>query len=568
MFTSELIKTALVFLGFAVLAPRPGIADTQEKGMTERSVLSRDTDSAPHRGVYELALRASPPEVDPYLEVDFNVTFTRPDDSQVTVDGFYDGGISGADGVFFKARAYCDTIGRWSWRSVSTHPPLDGHSGTFDVTTSGLPGKLRVHPDDPYQLAYDSGEWFLHIGDTGYRYVTATEPEWQSYLGQAARAGFTKIRTWFCQDRSDVQILFGTDRTTLNLPYWQEIDRRLCYALEHYPRLQFQLIPYGEDTQEIIRYGEGDRLSHLIARYSQARFSALPNVHWCISNDREIVRNIELSGREVPWSTIDQMGRDMAAREPWATLLTNHQARFSGFDFADTPWSDLILLEDMDQVTGALILDYRQQTAAPIILDEDRYETYRQPAHSRYFFRRLLWASLLSGGHATYGGLRTFEPYDGELKGVQGYYDAVANGRLKRGADDFIHVHTFFTDSRLTLIGMKPDDALVGSEPHRCKCVHDDRTFLIYLANPTGDNPESDDEADAIPSVELHLPQGHCELCWFDPAEGNWTPAADATQKRAADATQKRVAHATQGQSVFTAPGPGDWVVLLRVEPR
>jgi hypothetical protein len=32
---------------------------------------------------------------------------------------------------------------------------------------------------------YDNGEWFLHIGDTGYRYVVDTEPEWQRYLDQA-----------------------------------------------------------------------------------------------------------------------------------------------------------------------------------------------------------------------------------------------------------------------------------------------------------------------------------------------------------------------------------------------
>ena len=31
---------------------------------------------------------------------------------------------------------------------------------------------------------------------------------------------------------------------------------------------------------------------------------------------------------------------------------------------------------------------------------------------------RLAVVSLLSGGHATYGGLRTFEPYDGKLKGA------------------------------------------------------------------------------------------------------------------------------------------------------
>ena len=38
-----------------------------------------------------------------------------------------------------------------------------------------LPGKLRKHPDDPFQFARDDGSWFLHLGDTGYRYVVASE---------------------------------------------------------------------------------------------------------------------------------------------------------------------------------------------------------------------------------------------------------------------------------------------------------------------------------------------------------------------------------------------------------
>ena len=63
---------------------------------------------------------------------------------------------------------------------------------------------------------------------------------------------------------------------------------RYCY--QNHPDVMLQLIPYGEDTAELLRYGEGDPMSGLVARYAQARFSAYPNVMWCVSNDREIVR--------------------------------------------------------------------------------------------------------------------------------------------------------------------------------------------------------------------------------------------------------------------------------------
>ena len=511
----------------------------------DRTVIAKGEANALHRGVYEIALTASPDFGNPYFDVDFRVIFTRPDDSEVTVGGFFDG-----EGTF-KARAYCDTAGAWSWRSVASNDGLNGQSGSFEVVAAELKGKLRKHPQDSRQFAYDNGEWFLHIGDTGYRYVVDTEPLWKEYLDQAARMGATKIRTWFCQARSDVQVLFDETRSRLNLTYWQEIDRRMSYALENYPELIFKLIPYGEDTEEIIRYGQGDRAASLIARYAQARFSAFANVIWCVSNDREIAEEEELQGRRVPWATIDRMGREMAAREPWGTLLTNHQARFTGYSFVDAEWSDIITLEDLDQVTGELILEYREQGEDPVVNDEDRYEAYRNPAYNRYFYRRLMWASLLSGGHATYGGLRTFEPYDGELKGMQGYFDAVAENRLKHGADDFVHIHRFFSVTGLTLAGMVPDDGLVGSDPHRWKCTHNDDTFVVYLASPSGTEAETDDEADTVPGVTMQLPQeADFTVDWFDPSTGDWEQAV----------------RVEGGARMLRAPGPGDWVLLLRKE--
>jgi len=344
-----------------------------------------------------------------------------------------------------------------------------------------------------------------------------------------------------------VQALFTPDRTSLNLPYWQEIDRRLTYALNHHPHVNFKLIPYGEDTDELLSYAS-DPLSQWIARYAQARFSAFPNIHWCVSNDREIIPDgTERSGRKIHASTIDQIARDMAAREPWGTLLTNHQCRFKGYSFTNADWSDIVILEDLDQVDGQIILDHRQKAAVPIINDEDRYEHYREPKNPRYFFRRLMWASLLSGGHATYGGLRTFEPYDANLKGVSGYFDAARAGKLT-GAHDFNHIHTFFKDTGLTLAQFKPDDACVGNVSARRKCARTDNTYLIYLANPSGNEPETDTASDAIPDVTLQLPDGHFVARWFDPTEGLWHGESDISGDL----------------QTLVAPGSGDWILWIQ----
>ena len=504
---------------------------------------------APRYGVYEIAFEAAVDAGNPYFDVDLSVLFIRPDETQVTVDGFYDGGRT------FKARAYCDQMGLWQWRSMSNVAELNARSGTFRVVASTLKGKLRQHRDDPRQLAYDNGQWFLHIGDTGYRYVTDTEPEWKAYIDQAAEVGFTKIRTWFCRERSDVQVLFSTDRAGMNLSYWQEIDRRLTYALNHHPDVIFQLIPYGEDTAEIARYGQAGRASVYVGQYAQARFSAFANIHWCLTNDRHIVSRDPMRGRDVSPDVINKMAADFRRREPWGTLLTNHQSRFQGYSFIHEPWSDIVTIEDLDQVAGALILRYRELGDDPVILDEDRYELYRQPEHPRYFFRRLMWASLLSGGAATYGGLRTYEPYDGQVRGVQGYRDAVKAGKLIGGAHDFRHIHQFFEDAGMTLVGMQPADTIVGYDPHRFKCIADRDRIIAYLQNPDASDPQKADVATRPASVKIHMPRKHYAVQWYQPTTGKW----------AEDPKAKEVQGGYQRQ--LTAPFQGDAVLLLKVLP-
>ena len=519
-------------------------------------------------GTHQVRLRAESGFSNPYLALELCVVFTRPDSSEVRVDGFYDGGDE------FVARAYCDTAGTWSWRSEASHPDLSGRTGSFRVVPSRLNGKLTIHPQDPSQFAYADGSWFLHIGDTGYRYVVDDESKWREYLDQAVAAGFTKIRTWFSRARCDCQALFQHDgkygRIRLNLPYWQEVDRRLTYALDHHPQVIFQLIPFGEDGDEIKRYGDGDELSRSMIRYAQARFSAFANIHWCISNDHKIIADdtpMDGSREGNPTARrghIDLIARHMAEREPWGTLLTNHQMRFSGYSFLDCDWSDIVTIEDLGQVTGDVVLKYRAMTHKPVVLDEDRYECWRPPEHDRYFFRRLMWATLLSGGHPTYGGLMTFESYDGHQKGLRGYFDACELGLLENGAHDFRFIHQFFTDTGLSCVKMVPADQIAGGPAVLYKAMSDadSTTFIVYLANPDsweGHQPDgfggvyTDETANvsrSTPSVILTIPDAAYTVAWFCPSSGHWRTQDAAT--------------VTGRITTLTAPDPGDWVLLLR----
>ncbi len=482
----------------------------------------------------------------PSMDWQTQLVLTRPDHSVVTIDCFFRGDQT------WIGRAYCDQPGQWTWRSVSTHASLNNIDGQFEVKPSGLPGKLRKHPDDPHQFAFDNGKWFLHLGDTGYRCLTDTEALWQQYLDEAEAVGFTKIRAWFCRSRGGVEALLSQDRSGVDIEYWDTMDHRIQYALEKYPHLQLQLILYGEDRAELLRYAENDAASQLIARYAQARFAAYPNIQWCISNDQDITAVSRK--RSIHPDVVERIGTDLRAREPWGTLMTNHQRRFSGYAFTTSDWSDIVTLEDMDQVTGEVLLQYRCQCDDPVVNDEDRYGIYRSPKHDRYFFRRLMWASLLSGGHATYGGLETYEAFDSVegTKGVHGYRTAVRDGRLDDGAHDFQWIHQFFRDTRLTLAGFEPADDIAGGNAAIAKACCDGRNVIIYLQNPDGSTPQTADVRESHAEITAVLPAGTWKIRWYDPRSGCWY-----------DPPQAHVAGG-ENSGTLVSPFTGDSILLLR----
>ncbi len=487
----------------------------------------------PLYAVYETAFPFSTPVNNPYIDIVLKVEFTNPDGESITVDGFYVGEN------LFKVRAYCSLTGNWYYKTKSNIKELNNLKGEFKVTVpkkhSKLKGKLRICYKDSRQFVYDNGDWFLHIGDTGYRYAAVTEPFWKEYIDQSVAMGATKIRVWFCQSRHSIEDLLSDNGKKLNLKVWREIDKRLSYALNNHPNIILQLIPYGEDSEAIKKYDKGDFMIKYIGQYAQARWSSFPNIYWCLTNDRVIYKEDSIitsankrDERNVHYDMINKIGNDFYMREPWGSLITNHQARFTGYDFINEPWSDIVTLEELDGINGKKILEYRKRTIQPILNDEDRYALYRSPENRRYFFRRLMWASLLSSGAATYGGGNTWLPYrEGTANGVQGYYTLNRKGLLFQGAHDFKYIHKFFKESGLTLINMHPDDKLVGGKPQKWKCSHDMNNYIIYIANPSGSDPQKDNPANLIPKVNIRLLKGKYSVSWYDPALGTWQKGHD-----------------------------------------
>jgi hypothetical protein len=95
---------------------------------------------------------------------------------------------------------------------------------------------------------------------------------------------------------------------------------------------------------------------------------------------------------------------------------------------------------------------------------------------------------------------------------------------------------------------MTPDDAIVGNEPGRFKCIHDDKAYIVYLANPDRSKPGEANVSRGIANVVIRLPDETFTVRWFNPRSGRWTDGKSVSG----------------GRQKLTAPAGGDWILLLR----
>lgn len=511
-------------------------------GQSARDSIISSKNVALVRGCHEISFAKTD---EPLNELPLIVAYTLPSGAVKISRGF-----ATSDGTM-KARCYIAEEGLWKWEAKTLAGRGLG-TGEFQAIQSPLPGKLRISKADRQQLQFESGKWYLHFGDNAYRFLANSETRWKSYIDQAAQAGFNRIRTYL--DPSDGSSSKAEGKR-LDLQSWDAMEERLVYALKRHPEIQFELILFDDDADALLRFGDGDLLSHLRLRYAIERFAPLPNVHWSLA------RNLSVEN-EATQSALLMAGESLFANDPWNSLITVAGKRFDPPAFAKTKWQSMLSLSSLGQVTGEAILAERSKYAKPILLVEDRGEHRYEPRFPRFYFRRLFWGVLLSGGLPTYSGLNTDASSDRNRNGIEGYYDSCNRGHLRFGAHDLLKIKKFFSDTQISLENWKPDDPHSGANPLLVKSMisSDESQCIAYIANPesfAGHNParyegmHSDQISDASPTFTtftLELPFSSGKAKWFNPSTGEWTGSADVTK------------HST----TLLTPTPGDWVVWVK----
>lgn len=99
---------------------------------------------------------------DPYTNVELNVVFTRPDNTEIRFWGFYDG-----DDVW-KIRCMPDMTGLWNFEAAFSDG-TECFSGSFNCIPSNIPGMISRDETNPLWFGFKGGKHVLirsfHVGD-------------------------------------------------------------------------------------------------------------------------------------------------------------------------------------------------------------------------------------------------------------------------------------------------------------------------------------------------------------------------------------------------------------------
>ena len=532
------------------------------------------TDTAKLYGTHEIFLSTGDGTVENPFDTDFRVTFKPPSQNAVTVNGFYDGGNT------WRARVYVTTIGDWTWSTNSDDDSgLRNESGSFTAVSSNLRGKMRKHPRNNQRWATENGQFFLTLADTPYLLFNDdeqyTEALFQDYVQQAVAKGITLMRAGYgggysrwspaataCGYPRSNWIHDHDDYDKFDLNQLKKSDERLAWLLDNYPNLYIDLhiLPKSDDAGERWENDLNETQRDRTLRYIVARLAAWPQILFLIERD--------IPHTYASWQQNLQMARAvgdyLAANDPWDT--------FRGCNEKSRELNQLTLPSDFDgwelylevQHWGyphATAVDYYYENYPGIPVHvfhgEDKYEKpwANVPANPSYYYRRLFWSALLSGGSGTYGSkYKTLIPYD--ETGSTPYNPcngADVESNQLTGLDETEHIKQFFEHYNIDLADFDPDDSLAelkdevppdgDAGPSRVQCAHNGiQAYICYHPNAANGEEESIDiteteetsnrpltryaaslNTDRIPGIVMDLLAGSgvaYEVIWFHPTTG------------------------------------------------
>ncbi len=362
--------------------------------------------------VFELPAHG-PSTGNPFVDVTFGARFTFGHRT-AQVLGFYDG-----DGVY-RVRFSPDTVGRWTYETVSSDKSLSGISGAFDCFPAGPGNRGPVGPAHRFHFQFADGTPYFPFGTTCYSYGFVPEPYQSQTLRNLKSARFNKVRMCLLPkplgtlqpvampfERLSGAALPGPQGSMVRPEYKEskeqfDLSRFNPAYFQHVERCIEDLLTANIQADVILFHpydawgfkSMGEEADDRYLRYAIARLSAYRNVWWSVANEFDLIRSKSMKD----W---DRFFRIVVETDPYSRLRSIHYSRVM-YDYTK-PWCTHASLQNYEFDKSAERLDAWNK---PILYDEIQYEgniSRRWGNLSPEEMTWRFWRAIVNGVYATHG---------------------------------------------------------------------------------------------------------------------------------------------------------------------
>ncbi len=499
----------------------------------------------PNLHIFEDSFTSQRDYTDSIRDVNVSVVFTGPDGAQATVPAFWDGGDT------WRVRFSPPTAGEWRFTthaSDTANARLHGQAGTFTAPayTGDLPllrhGPIRASADGTH-LVHADGTPFFWLADTAWNGVLKAQPaDWDDYLAERRRQGFTAIQSvitqWraFPQDAAGEMAFTGKENIHINPAFYRRCDDKVAAIARH------GLVPSPVLVWACTPHDPGYYLPAadctLLAQYEVARYAAYRPI-WILGGDGEYRGEHSQKWKETGRAVFGESGAEPVTMHP-------RGVNWPGEDLRDEKWLTFHSYQsghgDGDDhlrwlQSGPPAANWNIAPVKPVINQEPNYEDHlayhsRQPFSAQQVRRALYWSLLVSpsagvtyGHHGIWPGMEEAGgPADHPNSGVAPTWREALHSE---GAAGVMHLAAFFASLDWTalrpaqyLLAAQPGDA----DPNRFIATAQSADGAVVVYTPGGD--------------PIRLTRSLSAARWYNPRTGEWTDAgsgADFTPTDEAD---------------------------------
>lgn len=414
---------------------------------------------------FEVALENDRSYADPYGEVSLDVTYTRPDGSEVEFWGFHDGGST------WKIRMMPDSTGTWQYRArFSDGAP--GSCGSFECVPSDLPGMFTSDEVNPMWFGFRGGRHLLvrslHVGDRFFASNWASGKR-RAFLDWAERQGYNMLSVASHYLNRDAA---GRGRGWKTPDLWP-LDaaefRKLEAILDRLVERRILVYPFGGFFSKGSDFPRSSADQTLYMRYVFARLGPYWNILLNVAGpEPNLNRQTYLDSRDVT-----RLGEEIRRLDVFGHPLSVHN-RTGDDPYRDSDWSTYSTLQgpkvtDLRKLSQVLLRNHHARK--PLYAQETLWpgNKYHKALQTGDDVRKNAYVILLSGAAINFGDM------DGNSS--SGFSGSMDPELCVQARHDLIHRVWDVLES-VSWYRMRPHQDLVN----RGFCLAEPgRQYLVYL---------------------------------------------------------------------------------------